>query len=175
MSHPLDAPYNKDALEFIRAHIHKNIAKKMCFWSRTDYILLFLEEEKPTFDIKYNAGNPVQILLGTSPYNGSRVEHLARRAFSLPDRLFKQFLRSLSIIKRSDAVAWYGLEVVGPPCPEDLIKEEFKFYKKKIQQEVWITVTVTDPDTGRSMSVRQKNGNAFDMEIAAVKLLRGGL
>jgi hypothetical protein len=175
--HPFDAAYNPSILSIIRSHIHDSIVKKHHTLTRNDYLIVFDAQAEEIADISYQAGRPLQICLHCSPYNGTRVEELARRAFNMPDSYLLQLLRFHNITLRANAVKWYGIEITGDPIIDQIHQRmlEVKSYPTKVEQEVWIKVTITDPSTGRKVSVRQQNGNAFDAKEEAIRILRSGV
>ena len=177
MNHPLDAPYPDILLSMIRSHLHKHIVRKLVPFTKEEYLVVFDESNEvdvSTDTIKFQAGRPFSVCLCTSPLDGVKVEQLTRRAFNLPLSYLKQFVRYYALVKKSDAVALYGIEVSGTPSHLDMICEEKKRFSKIITHEIFTTVKVTDNDTGRSISVKKKNGNAFDIEMEAIRILRNG-
>ena len=166
-SHPLDEPYHKESLDFIRAHLHDSIVRKICNLSRSDYIITF-DEAREGQDIMHQAGRPMQICLMSSPFNGPRVEYLTRRAFSIGDVRLNQFKRFYKVVRKADAVRWYRLDISGE-APAEYQREEMKFWKKTIQTTV--AVTIVNTETKRTIRLEQINGNAYDCEIAAMKIM----
>lgn len=176
--HPLDEPYPAQLLEMIRSHLHNKVVKKLTTFTRDQYVIVFDESNEhdvTTNTIKFQAGKPFSVCLCVSPLHGKEVEQLAIRAFKMPMPYLKQFMRYYALIRKSDAIGLYGIEISGQPTPFDTIKEELKRYKKYTTQEIYTSVKVVDTETGRTITVKKKNGNAFDIEQQAIKLLRGGL
>ena len=175
--HPLDSPYGETVLDIIRTHLHHTIVRKLTPFTRDEYKIYFDESDEELVKgdtIKFQAGRPFSVCLCCCPFNGAKVEQLTRRAFNQPLSYLKQLVRYYSLVKKSDAVALYGLEISGTPTPLDMVREELKRYKKETTLEIFTTLRVTDTETGRSVSVKAKNGNAYDLELAAIRLLRNG-
>lgn len=176
--HPMDKPYPPEVLDLIRTHLHRKIVSKLTTFQKDDYLIVFDEssEEDMTSDtIRFQAGKPFTVCLCVSPMNGIKVGQMTHRAFRLPMEYLKKFMRYYALVRKSDAVGLYGLEVSGQPTALDTIKEELKRYKKFTTKEIFVSVKVLDTETGRSVTVKQKNGNAFDIENHCIRLLRGGL
>lgn len=173
--HPLDSPYPPILLTLIREHLHKNVVRKLTTFTREEYLIVFDERDEVEVrdhTLKFQAGKPFSVCLCVSPLDGQKVEQMTRRAFNMPATFLSQFLRYYSIVKKSDAVALYGIEVQGEPTALDLVREQFKRYAKVVTHEVFTTVRITDTETGKSVAVKAKNGNAFDLECQAIRILR---
>ena len=166
MSNSLDSPYPSNYLEALREQLHKSIVKKYAHYlQRSDYVVYF-DESAPVDSIYYQSGKVLHIKLGCSPTDLQKVKLLSTQAFQMP-RL-RELLRYHGLIRSKDAIALYGIKLdnMGNPIPT---RSRVHRYTTKI--EVLVTVTMYDKETGRQVTITQKNGNAFSAQEEAYKIL----
>lgn len=168
MSNSLDSPYPANYLAALRDQLHQSIVKKHAHYlQRPDYIVYF-DESAPADSIYYQAGKVLIVRIGCSPTDLQRVKLLSTQAFQMP-RL-RELLRYHAILRGKEAIAINGIELEGMGSPAPTKAKQHRYTTKT---EVLVTVTMYDKDSGRSVKVTQKNGNAFSAEGEAYKLLYG--
>jgi hypothetical protein len=129
---------------------------------RHEYNLIF--DQRMTADVEVKAGATVLIATPYVPIH-PQFRTILRHIFDTFN--LRDFIRSKSLIRKEDAINWYGVKFTG------LLIEPQKKVKVNDFTQKWITsLELTDKKTKRSVRV-EVQGSAFDAQKEALKLLYG--
>jgi hypothetical protein len=130
---------------------------------RDDYNIMFDVDSQ--HDVEMHSGAVVNIILKFPPGH-YKFEICLKQAFSFQH--IKQLLRSKALVKRADFERWHGvsfsnMEATIPKRPS--VRDVRTHYVTQLHMQ--------DTRTKRSVIVEVENGNAFDANDKATKLLFG--
>lgn len=176
----LDAPYHPEVMKFIREHLHQTIVRKLTAFDKSDYLISWNENDY-TIDpystesneiripsVRTKAGRCVHISLGCKPSDGEVTERLVRNVMA--SAYIIHLRRYNHVVRRSDAIAWYGVEIEGHITPVEQRKESRR-YDHIVDKYVKVTtIDRTNPKKRVSVMVR---GDVFTALNEAIKIIEG--
>ena len=118
-------------------------------------------------DVAIYAGGVIHIWIRYGPASGKAFTDCLAGVFV--ETRIKQFLRSKMIVKKTDALSWYGLErrfVDLPPISK-------KTKVRSVVTDVITMVRVREIKTNREEMVAVINGDAFSAQAEAFRRLLG--
>lgn len=152
---------------FIREFIHENFGKRSGLMIH-EYMIHFkpdLEWHGTKVDFVVTSGKILHIAVSCLP-TSPELPKLLRDCFKHD---LKSMLRSYALVKKEDAEKWYALAIKDG-------EQEINMKKVRVNsfvREIVISIKLTDRITKKSVLVDVVNGDAFNAQEKALKLLYG--
>lgn len=153
--------------KFVQEFIHEHFGKPSGLMSH-EYIVHFnpnLEWHGSPVDFVVTSGKTLQIAVRCLP-TSPELPRFLRSCFSND---LKKMIRTYALVRKEDAEKWYALAVREGEEKINMKRVRMNSFKK----EILVSVKLTDRSTKKTVIVDVINGNMFDAQDKALRLLYG--